>query len=44
MKKILLIIALALAIPSLASAQALTSLQSVRVGYNTRKATVKPTG
>src|SRR5260370_36919508 len=44
MKRILLVIALALAIPSIASAQALTSLQSVRVGYNTRKATVKPTG
>ena len=44
MKRILPLIALALAIPSFSSAQALTSLQSVRVGYNTRKATVKPTG
>ena len=30
--------------PSLASAQAQTSLASLRVGYNTRKATVKPQG
>ena len=44
MKRILPFIALALAIPAVASSQALTSLQSVRVGYNTRKATVKPTG
>jgi predicted esterase len=44
MKKTLLLLALGLAIPSIASSQALTSLQSVRVGYNTRKATVKPTG
>jgi len=44
MKKTVLFLALGLALPSLASSQALTSLQSVRVGYNTRKATVKPTG
>jgi predicted esterase len=44
MKKTVLFLALGLALASLASAQALTSLQSVRVGYNTRKATVKPTG
>src|SRR5262245_44783908 len=44
MKKTVLLLALGLALPSLASAQALTSLLSVRVGYNTRKATVKPTG
>src|SRR5437762_5685324 len=44
MKKTLLLFVLGLAIPSAASPQALTSLQSVRVGYNTRKATVKPTG
>jgi poly(3-hydroxybutyrate) depolymerase len=44
MKKTVLLLALGLALPSLASSQALTSLQSVRVGYNTRKATVKPTG
>jgi len=44
MKKTVLLLALGLAVPSVASSQALTSLQSVRVGYNTRKATVKPTG
>jgi predicted esterase len=44
MKKTVFFLALGLALPSLASSQALTSLQSVRVGYNTRKATVKPTG
>ena len=44
MKKTLFVLTLGLAIPSIASSQALTSLQSVRVGYNTRKATVKPTG
>src|SRR4051812_4780377 len=31
-------------VPSLASAQALTSLASVRVGYSSRKNTVKPQG
>src|SRR6266536_5524890 len=31
-------------IPALASAQALTSIASVRVGYTTRKNTVKPQG
>src|SRR5437868_256450 len=31
-------------LPSLASAQALTSIASVRVGYTTRKNTVKPQG
>src|SRR5579862_4589049 len=30
--------------PALASAQALTSLSSLSVSYNTRKATVRPTG
>jgi predicted esterase len=44
MKKILFVVGLAVFLPSVASPQALTSLQSVRVGYNTRKATVKPTG
>src|SRR5690349_12644251 len=44
MKKTVLLLALGLALPSIASSQALTSLQSVRVQYNTRKATVKPTG
>src|SRR5258706_9425907 len=31
-------------VPALASAQALTSIASVRVGYTTRKNTVKPQG
>jgi poly(3-hydroxybutyrate) depolymerase len=44
MKKTVLLLALAFGLPAVVSAQALTSLQSVRVGYNTRKATVKPTG
>ena len=45
MKKSILLVALcALAIPSLVFAQAQTSLASLRVGYNTRKATVKPAG
>src|SRR5215471_3010723 len=35
---------LCLAISSAAGAQALTSLQSVSVSYNTRKQTVRPTG
>jgi poly(3-hydroxybutyrate) depolymerase len=40
-----LVVALAVALGvSGAWAQALTSLQSVRVGYNTRKATVRPSG
>jgi poly(3-hydroxybutyrate) depolymerase len=33
-----------LLVPTLAWAQAQTSLSSLRVGYNTRKATVRPTG
>jgi predicted esterase len=45
MKLRALVVASAVAlIPSLAGAQALTSLQSLRVGYSTRKNTVKPTG
>ena len=31
-------------VPTLAGAQALTSLQSLRVGYNSRKATIRPEG
>src|SRR5256885_831805 len=31
-------------IPATSSAQALTSLATLRVGYNTRKATVRPEG
>lgn len=42
--RILLTLVAALLIPSFVSAQALTSLASLRVGYNTRKATVKPEG
>lgn len=43
MKRLLILIAL-VATPSIAFAQAQTSLSSLRVGYNTRKATVKPQG
>ena len=40
----LIIVCAAVLLPSLAPAQALTSLSSVRVGYVTRKNTVKPQG
>ena len=41
----IVIVAVAVAfLPAVASPQALTSLASLRVGYNTRKNTVKPTG
>jgi poly(3-hydroxybutyrate) depolymerase len=40
----LIVVCVAALLPSLVSAQALTSLASVRVGYNTRKNTVKPQG
>jgi poly(3-hydroxybutyrate) depolymerase len=43
-RRILSIVCIALIAPALARAQALTSLASVRVGYNTRKNTVKPQG
>jgi poly(3-hydroxybutyrate) depolymerase len=42
--RVLVIVALCALIPSVALPQALTSLSSVRVGYTTRKNTVKPTG
>ena len=42
--RILLILSLCALMPSTATSQALTSLASVRVGYNTRKNTVKPQG
>jgi poly(3-hydroxybutyrate) depolymerase len=42
--RLILIGALCLLMAGNAYAQALTSLQSLRVGYNTRKATVRPTG
>src|SRR3954471_21315985 len=44
MKTRMLLTLLALSLPALASAQAQTSLSSLRVGYNTRKATTKPEG
>src|SRR5580765_6535274 len=40
----LIVVCAAVLIPSLAPAQALTSMASVRVGYITRKNTVKPQG
>ena len=44
MKKTLFIALLAIGLPAAAFPQAQTSLASLRVGYNTRKATVKPDG
>jgi poly(3-hydroxybutyrate) depolymerase len=44
MKQTLLVVLLGLALPSAAFPQAQTSLSSLRVGYNTRKATAKPEG
>src|SRR5256885_15596180 len=38
------VLCIAVLLPSVASSQALTSLSSVRVGYITRKNTVKPQG
>jgi poly(3-hydroxybutyrate) depolymerase len=43
-RRALIVVCFAALLPSLVSAQALTSLASVRVGYNTRKNTVKPQG
>jgi hypothetical protein len=43
-KRILIAFAVCLAVAAPAFPQALTSLASVRVGYNTRKNTVKPQG
>jgi poly(3-hydroxybutyrate) depolymerase len=42
--RILLVLSLCALVPAAAMAQALTSLASVRVGYTTRKNTVKPQG
>ena len=42
--KLLLVLALSILVPAPAFPQALTSLSSLRVGYNTRKATVRPQG
>jgi poly(3-hydroxybutyrate) depolymerase len=44
MKRSLVLAALALLLPATAAPQALTSLSSVRVRYNTQKATVRPEG
>src|SRR6266851_4459826 len=43
-RRALIVVCFAALLPALVSAQALTSLASVRVGYNTRKNTVKPQG
>src|SRR6059036_3187638 len=40
----LIVVCVTVLVPSIVSAQALTSLASVRVGYVTRKNTVKPQG
>ena len=40
----LIVVCVTSLVPSMVSAQALTSLASVRVGYVTRKNTVKPQG
>jgi len=42
--RVLLIVSLCALLPATAMSQALTSLASVRVGYNSRKNTVKPQG
>ena len=42
--RVLLVVLLSALVPAAAFPQALTSLASVRVGYNTRKNTVKPQG
>ena len=42
--RVLLIIFLSALLPATAMSQALTSLASVRVGYTSRKNTVKPQG
>ena len=42
--RVLVLVALCALVPSAALSQALTSLSSVRVGYTTRKNTVKPAG
>ena len=42
--RVLVVVSLCALVPATAMPQALTSLASVRVGYNTRKNTVKPTG
>src|SRR5260221_11965717 len=44
MKRCLSFVCALALVPALAHAQALTSLASLRVGYTTRKNTIKPTG
>jgi hypothetical protein len=44
MKRVLVLAALALLVPSTAAPQALPNMASVRVRYNTQKATVQPQG
>ena len=44
MKRVLILAVLTFVIPATAASQALTSLQSLRVRYNTQKATVEPQG
>ena len=44
MKRVLILAVLAFVIPATAASQALTSLSSLRVRYNTQKATVDPQG
>ena len=44
MKRFLVLAVLTFVIPATASSQALTSLSSLRVRYNTQKATVQPQG
>jgi predicted esterase len=43
-RKILLLVVLGLAVPASAFSQALTNISSLRVGYNSRKMTLKPEG
>ena len=44
MKRFLVLAVLTFVIPAIASSQALTSLSSLRVGYNTRKTSAQPQG
>jgi poly(3-hydroxybutyrate) depolymerase len=43
-RRLVLLVALSLAVPASAFPQALTNLSSLRVGYNSRKMTLKPEG
>jgi poly(3-hydroxybutyrate) depolymerase len=44
MRRLIAFAAVCLLVPAVASPQALTSISSLRVGYNTRKATLQPQG